>query len=61
MTTTYKKQDLEPTLEINHYDNPTRTVLENTLAALDVGKYCLSFPSGTGGQMTLISTMNKYT
>ncbi|XP_037050030.1 cystathionine gamma-lyase-like isoform X1 [Bradysia coprophila] len=57
MTTSYKKQDLDPTLELNHYDNPTRTVLENTLAALDVGKYCLSFPSGTGGQMTLISTM----
>lgn len=51
--------DPEPTPEINRYDNPTRTVLEETLAALDNGKYCLSFPSGTGGQTTLISTMSR--
>ncbi len=57
MTTSYKKLDLDPTPEFNHYDNPTRTVLEETLAALDNGKYCLSFPSGTGGQMALITTM----
>lgn len=58
MSTSYKKQDLEPTLDLHHYDNPTRTVLEDTLAALDNGKYCLSFPSGTGGQMALITSMS---
>lgn len=58
MTTCYKKLDLVPTSEINYYDNPTRTVLEETLAALDNGKYGLSFPSGTGGQMALIATMS---
>lgn len=58
MTTCYKKEDFEPTSELNYYDNPTRTVLEETLAALDNGKYCLSFPSGTGGQMALITTMS---
>ncbi|KAJ6635267.1 Cystathionine gamma-lyase [Pseudolycoriella hygida] len=56
-STIYKKQDLVDTPDINYYDNPTRTVLEETLAALDNGKYCLSFPSGTGGQMALITTM----
>lgn len=38
-------------------ENPTRTILEHTLAALDNGKYALSFPSGTAGQSCLIATL----
>lgn len=57
MSTSYQKQGLAPSLEMNFYDNPTRTVLEQTLAALDNGKYCLTFPSGTGGQTALIATL----
>lgn len=57
MTTSYQKQGLAPSSEMNYYDNPTRTVLEQTLAALDNGKYCLSFPSGTGSQTALIATL----
>lgn len=57
MSTSYKKQELVATSEFNYYESPTRTVLEETLAAIDNGKYCLSFPSGTGGQMALITTM----
>jgi cystathionine gamma-lyase len=44
---------------MQYYDNPTRTVLEQTLAALDNGEYCLTFPSGTGGQTALIATLKK--
>lgn len=55
MCTSYGRRDIEP--ELSLYDNPTRKVLEETLAALDNGKYCLSFPSGTGGQTALIATL----
>lgn len=57
MSTTYKKEEVVATPEFSYYENPTRTVLEETLAAIDNGRYCLSFPSGTGGQMALITTM----
>lgn len=57
MSTSYQKQDIDS--EMQYFDNPTRTVLEQTLAALDNGKYCLSFPSCTGGQTALIATLKK--
>lgn len=55
MSSSYQRQDVAS--ESSYYDNPTRTVLEQTLAALDNGKYSLSFPSGTGGQTALIATL----
>lgn len=55
LSNSYQRQEISG--EMKHFDNPTRTVLEQTLAALDNGKYCLSFPSGTGGQTALIATM----
>lgn len=55
MSTSYQKHELGE--EFQNYDNPTRTVLEQTLAALDNGKFSLSFPSGTGGQTALIATL----
>lgn len=51
MCSTYANQDVDS----DCYDNPTRTALEKTLAALDNGNYCLTFPSGTGGQTALVS------
>lgn len=39
------------------YENPTRTVLERTLAALDNAQYCLAYPSGTGGQTAMMSML----
>lgn len=38
-------------------ENPTRTILEQTLAALDNGNYAVSFPSGTATQSCLIATL----
>lgn len=38
-------------------ENLTRTILEQTLAALDNGKYAVSFPSGTAGQSCLIAML----
>lgn len=55
MSTSYQRQGL--TSELSYYDNPTRTVLEQTLAALDNGEYSTTFPSGTGGQTALIATL----
>lgn len=57
MSTTYGRQGIGS--EMQYFDNPTRTVLEQTLAALDNGKHCLTFPSGTGGQTALIATLKK--
>lgn len=37
--------------------NPTRSVLEQTVAALDNGKYCLAFPSGCAALSTLLHTL----
>lgn len=44
---------------INHCESPTRAVLERTLAALDNGRYALTFPSGTGVQTALIATLKS--
>lgn len=55
MSTAYEQREI--TAEKSYYDNPTRTVLEKTLAALDNAKYALSFPSGTGGQTALMATL----
>lgn len=41
----------------NENENPTRTILEQTLAALDNGNYAVSFPSGTATQTCLIATL----
>lgn len=38
-------------------ENPTRIILEQTLAALDNGKYALVFPSGTAGQSCLMAML----
>jgi cystathionine gamma-lyase len=38
-------------------DNPTRRVLETSLAALDNGKYALAFASGSGAVNATISTL----
>lgn len=57
MSVTHRRSDLNPSTELQSYNSSTRTVLEETLAAIDNGKYCLSFPSGTGGQMALIATL----
>lgn len=38
-------------------ENPTRTILEQTLASLDNGNYAVSFPSGTATQSCLIATL----
>jgi len=57
MCTSYQKTGAKS--DLNNYDNPTRKVLEETLAALDNAKYCCTFPSGTGGQMTLMSGMKS--
>lgn len=38
-------------------ENPTRLILEQTLAALDNGKYALVFPSGTAGQSCLMAML----
>jgi cystathionine gamma-lyase len=55
MSTSYERRGFDD--ELTSYDNPTRTVLEQTLAALDSGKFALSFPSGTGGQTCLLATL----
>jgi cystathionine gamma-lyase len=38
-------------------ENPTRLILEQTLAALDNAKYALCMPSGTATQSCLIATL----
>jgi cystathionine beta-lyase/cystathionine gamma-synthase len=53
MTTCTKRGKVD-TME----ENPTRMILEQTLAALDNGKYAVSFPSGTASQSCLIATLN---
>lgn len=55
MSTAYGKDGVST--EHSCYENPTRTVLEHTLSALDNAKYTISFPSGTGGQMALMATL----
>jgi cystathionine gamma-lyase len=39
--------------------NPTRTALENQLALLENGKYCLAFPSGQAAETTLLLSLLK--
>ncbi|XP_047532849.1 cystathionine gamma-lyase [Vanessa atalanta] len=45
--------------EYGRSGNPTRNTLEECLAALDGGKYGLTFASGLGATTTLISLLNK--
>lgn len=44
--------------EYGRTNNPSRCVLENCLAALDGGKYCLAFASGMGAITTVLSLFN---
>lgn len=37
--------------------NPTRTILEKSIAALDNAKYCLTFPSGCATLTTLLQRL----
>lgn len=39
--------------------NPTRTVLENAIAALDKGAYGLTFPSGSAAITTIIQSYTR--
>ena len=43
--------------EYSRTGNPTRTVLENSLAAIENGKYGLSFASGMAAEHTLLSIL----
>ncbi|XP_050362949.1 cystathionine gamma-lyase [Nymphalis io] len=45
--------------EYGRSGNPTRNTLEECLAALDGGKYGLTFASGLGATTTLFSLLNK--
>lgn len=45
--------------EYGRTNNPSRCVLENCLAALDGGKYCLAFASGMGAITTVLSMFNS--
>ena len=57
LSTTYEAQGINS--DIQNCENPTIAVLNQTLAALDNAKYCLTFPSGTGGQTALVATLKK--
>jgi cystathionine gamma-lyase len=57
LSTTYQHD--ERASGLNNYENPTRTVLERTLAALDNGHFALTFPSGTAAQTALIATLKS--
>jgi cystathionine gamma-lyase len=57
LSTAYETQNIES--DSQDCENPTITVLNQTLAALDNAKYCLTFPSGTGGQTALVATLKK--
>jgi cystathionine gamma-lyase len=52
-----KKLSQHTGFEYSRSGNPTRAVLETCLAALDNGKYALTFASGLGAQTAIISTM----
>jgi cystathionine gamma-lyase len=57
LSTTYEAENIES--DSSDCENPTITVLNQTLAALDNAKYCLTFPSGTGGQTALVAALKK--
>lgn len=59
LATTYKQfgPGQHAGFEYSRSGNPTRNVLEACLAALDNGKYGLTFASGLGTQTAIISTL----
>jgi cystathionine gamma-lyase len=59
LATTYKQfgPGQHAGFEYSRSGNPTRNVLEECLAALDNGKYALTFASGLGTQTAIISTL----
>lgn len=59
LSTTYKQfgPGQHAGFEYSRSGNPTRNVLEECLAALDNGKYGLTFASGLGTQTAIISTL----
>lgn len=59
LATTYKQfgPAQHAGFEYSRSGNPTRNVLEECLAALDNGKYGLTFASGLGTQTAIISTL----
>ena len=59
LATTYKQfgPGQHAGFEYSRSGNPTRNVLEACLAALDNGKYALTFASGLGTQTAIISTL----
>lgn len=56
-TTTTSHASNSDGIDLNMTDNPTRRILEQTLAALDNGKYAIVLPSGTAAQSVLITTL----
>jgi cystathionine gamma-lyase len=61
LATTYKQfgPEQHSQFEYSRFGNPTRNVLEACLAALDNGKYGLTFASGLGTQTAIISTLKS--
>ncbi|CAH0727457.1 unnamed protein product, partial [Brenthis ino] len=59
--TTFKQPaPAEPvSFEYGRSGNPTRNTLEECLAALDGGKYALTFASGLGATTTIVSLLSK--
>ena len=59
LATTYKQfaPGQHAGFEYSRSGNPTRNVLEDCLAALDNGKYALTFASGMGAVTAIISTL----
>lgn len=56
-TTISSQRDNNSDHQFHPDENPTRVILEQTLAALDNGKYALVFPSGTAGQSCLMAML----
>lgn len=60
LSSTYAQKDIAQPYTEHEYtrcSNPTRSALEKCIAAIEYGKYCITFSSGCGATATIVHTL----